>query len=55
MSFMESLTERKIAGFFAGVGALVFIGVGEHALAAVILATLVSFFVGEKNGLRRTQ
>lgn len=55
MSFIEKITDRKIAGFFAGVGALAFIYVGEYTLAAVILGTLVGFFVGEVNGMRKSQ
>lgn len=49
---MEKLTERKIAGIFAGTGALALIVVGETALAGVILSGMVAFFVGEKNGKR---
>lgn len=51
---IEKLSERKIAGIFAGVGALYLIFVGEVALGSVILSSLVSFFVGERNGERRT-
>lgn len=53
MSFMEKITERKIAGFFAGVGALFLIYQKEYSLAGVILASLVAFFVGENNGFRK--
>lgn len=41
---------RLLAGAFAGAGALIFILKGEYSLGAVILSTMVGFFVGEKNG-----
>lgn len=54
MSFMQHITERKIAGIFAGLGSFALIIVGETALASVILSGLVAFFVGETNGKKQT-
>lgn len=54
--------ERIIAGVFAGVGGLVLIwkGIetGNHAVTAsgtTILGTMLGFFVGESNGMKRAQ
>lgn len=55
MSVFEALTERKIAGFFVGLGSLALIVVGETSLASVILAGLLAFFVGEANGKKISQ
>ena len=52
---MENLTNRKIAGIFSGLGALFLIYQKEYALAAVILATMVSYFAGEVNGVKKAQ
>lgn len=47
--------ERIVAGAFAGAGALLLIYKGEIAVGSAILATMVGFFVGEKNGARASQ
>lgn len=52
---MEKISERKIAGFFSGCGALLLIYMGEVALGAVILTSLASFFVGEVNGVKKAK
>ena len=41
---------RLMAGFFAGTSALAFIYVGEYAVAAGMIGTMLGFFVGEANG-----
>ncbi len=41
---------RLLAGAFAGIGALIFIWQGHTTEGAIILSTMVGFFVGEKNG-----
>jgi len=50
---MDKLTDRKIAGIFSGVGALLLIYLGEVALGAVILTSMAAYFVGENNGVRK--
>jgi xanthosine utilization system XapX-like protein len=52
MSLLVKISERKIAGIFAGLGSFALIAVGETALASVILSGLLGFFVGETNGKR---
>ncbi len=46
---------RFMAGAFAGMGALLLIGIGEIAIGAVILASMMAFFVGDANGRRNGQ
>lgn len=46
--------ERVIAGIFVGTGALMLIWKGEYVAAASLLGTMVGFFIGEKNGQRKT-
>ncbi len=41
---------RLLGGGFAGVGALLLISQGETAAGGVILASMLAFFVGERNG-----
>jgi len=41
---------RAIAGVFAGAGALLLIHNGYISEGAILLATMLSFFVGEQNG-----
>lgn len=41
---------RIMAGAFAGTGALMFIYLGQYALAVGILMGMLGFFVGEANG-----
>ena len=41
---------RILAGGFAGAGALLLLWQGHTAEGAILLATLMAFFVGEKNG-----
>ncbi len=43
---------RLLAGGFAGAGALALIFQGETAAGVAILATMLGFFVGERNGRR---
>jgi hypothetical protein len=45
-------TERVIAGVFVGAGAILLIWQGETTAGVGLLATMVGFFVGEKNGAR---
>ena len=45
--------ERIIAGVFCGVGALILIYQGHITEGALILGTMLGFFVGEKNGQRK--
>jgi hypothetical protein len=44
--------ERIVAGIFAGGGALLLIYKGNITEGSIILASLVAFFIGEKNGQR---
>ena len=44
---------RCIGGFFAGAGALLLIYQGYITEGAIILGTMLGFFVGEKNGARK--
>lgn len=46
--------EREIAGIFVGIGSLVLIWQEQYTAAVGLLATMVGFFVGEKNGQRKT-
>jgi len=58
------MSERKIAGIFAGVGGLLSIALGvicptEYSQMLVaggllLLSNMMTFFVGEKNGERKT-
>ena len=41
---------RLLAGGFAGAGALILLSQGHTAEGGILLATLMAFFVGEKNG-----
>ena len=43
---------RFQAGMFGGAGALMLILIGELATGAVLLGTLLGFFIGEANGKR---
>lgn len=43
-----------IAGVFVGSGALILLWKGEYVAAAGLLGTMLGFFVGEKNGERKT-
>lgn len=45
--------ERIIAGVIIGMGAIALIFKDEVEIAAVLLATLMAFFVGETNGKRK--
>lgn len=45
---------REIAGFFTGVCAVCLIIKGEYALAVAIVGPMVGFFVGERNGERKS-
>lgn len=45
---------RLMGGFFAGVGALLLLYQGEQTAAVAILASMLAFFVGERNGRRGT-
>jgi len=45
--------ERIIAGVFCGAGALLLIYQGYITEGAIILGTMLGFFVGEKNGQRK--
>jgi uncharacterized membrane-anchored protein YitT (DUF2179 family) len=44
--------ERIVAGLFSGTGALILIWKGEVTAGVAILASMVAFFIGEKNGAR---
>lgn len=43
---------KLMAGAFAGAGALILIYQGNITEGSIILASMVGFFVGEKNGQR---
>lgn len=45
---------REIAGIFVGVGSLMLIWKGEYVAAVGLLGTMVGFFVGERNGQRKS-
>jgi hypothetical protein len=45
--------ERLLAGCFAGAGALILLYKGENTAATAILASMLAFFVGEKNGQKK--
>jgi len=45
--------ERTIAGIFAGVGAIVLIAKGETSSGVALLAGMMGFFIGEKNGAKK--
>lgn len=45
--------KELLAGAFVGVGALFLLYKGETATASTMLASLLAFFVGEKNGKRK--
>lgn len=42
--------EREIAGLMTGAGALLLLYQGEYTGGIAILASMMAFFVGEKNG-----
>ncbi len=43
-----------IAGVFVGSGSLILLWKGEYVAAAGLLGTMLGFFVGEKNGEKRS-
>jgi len=45
--------ERLVAGIFAGVGAIVLITKGETSSGVALLAGMMGFFIGEKNGVKK--
>lgn len=45
---------RLCAGIFAGAGALVLLVQGHTAEGAIILSSMLAFFIGEKNGEKTT-
>ena len=45
--------ERTIAGIFVGVGAIALIVKGEISGGVAILAGMMGFFIGEKNGAKK--
>lgn len=47
--------ERCIAGVFVGAGSLLLIYLGEFAVGAGLLGTMVGFFVGELNGKKNAE
>ena len=47
--------ERVIAGIFAGAGALMLIYMDHVEAGVSILSAMVGFFVGERNGMRKTK
>jgi hypothetical protein len=47
--------ERLLAGVFAGAGALILLYKGENTAATAILASMLAFFVGEKNGAKNAK
>jgi xanthosine utilization system XapX-like protein len=55
LSLLVKISERKIAGIFAGLGSFALIVVGETAMASIILSGLLGFFVGETNGKRTVE
>ena len=46
---------RVVAGAFAGAGALLLIYEGYVTEGAMILTSMVAFFVGEQNGKKATK
>jgi len=44
---------RLVAGIFAGTGALMLIYMSHITEGAILLSTMMGFFVGEKNGERK--
>lgn len=44
---------RLCAGIFAGAGALILIYQGHVSEGGILLASLMAFFVGEKNGEKK--
>lgn len=46
--------ERMLAGAFGGVGAILLIYKGEIPAGVSILSAMVGFFIGERNGQRKT-
>lgn len=47
--------EREIAGIITGAGALLLIYQGNIEAGVAILAGIMGFFVGEKNGQRTSK
>lgn len=45
---------RAIAGGFIGSGGLLLIYLGEYEKGMILLTGMLSFFVGEYNGQRKT-
>lgn len=45
---------RLMAGAFVGTGALILIYKGHIIEGALLLSNMLSFFVGEKNGARKS-
>jgi len=45
--------QRCIAGAFVGAGALLLIWRGEITAGTSLLAGMLGFFVGERNGIRK--
>lgn len=46
--------QRLIAGVFVGSGSMILIWRGEYEKGMILLVGMLSFFVGEKNGERKT-
>lgn len=47
--------QREIAGIFAGAGALLLIYQGHVTEGALLLSSMIAFFVGEKNGEKKAR
>jgi len=45
--------EREIAGLVSGIGAITLILTGHTTEGSLILASIVAFFIGEKNGEKK--
>jgi hypothetical protein len=52
---VDSLVDylRFLAGGFVGAGALMLLYTGEITAGVALLATMLGFFVGEKNGAKQ--
>ncbi len=49
------ISNRAIGGLFAGLGALILLYQGETAAGVAILASMLAFFVGERNGRKNAE
>lgn len=51
MSFMNYISERKIAGFFTGVATIGLIALGQYSNGMILAIGLMAFFTGESHGI----